>query len=389
MGEISELSTLQSLPLDVKILKTKLRIKEWAQYWGGYENTYVSFSGGKDSTVLLDIARQVYPEIDAVFIDTGLEYPEIREFVKTYSNVTWVKPKMNFRKVIDTYGYPFVSKEISEKVYEVKKWLDKNNIEWDDLFVNPECKDISYACHIADFIGLPRRGKDKEGQDYKNLENGIFTNIKTQEESNPVIYEYDGKSSKYGVKKWQFLLRAPFIIGNKCCDAMKKRPAKKYTKNTGKMPIVATMAEESMQRTQQWLRHGCNMFDRSNPLSAPMSFWTEQDVLLYLKINNIPIASVYGEIVSDGDTSNASKWSSLEIFEKDLPYFTLTGLDRTGCMFCGFGCHLEDSPNRFEIMRETHPKQYEYIMKPWSEGGLGYEDVIDWMNENGNLEIKY
>ena len=74
---------------------------------------YNSFSGGKDSTVLLDLVRRVFPDCPAVFIDTGLEYPELRDFVKTIDNVVWLKPEMNFKKVIETYGYPIISKEIS------------------------------------------------------------------------------------------------------------------------------------------------------------------------------------------------------------------------------------------------------------------------------------
>jgi 3'-phosphoadenosine 5'-phosphosulfate sulfotransferase (PAPS reductase)/FAD synthetase len=84
---------------------------------------YISFSGGKDSTVLLDIVRRDYPDVPAVFVDTGLEYPEIREFVKKFENVTIVRPTMNFRKVIDTYGYPFFSKEVSNCVAGARKYL--------------------------------------------------------------------------------------------------------------------------------------------------------------------------------------------------------------------------------------------------------------------------
>ena len=74
---MSELRQLQALPLDLKIKKTELRIREWVDYWG-VDGVYVSFSGGKDSTVLLDICRRLYPGIVAVFSDTGLEFPEIR-----------------------------------------------------------------------------------------------------------------------------------------------------------------------------------------------------------------------------------------------------------------------------------------------------------------------
>jgi len=77
--EAWELRQIQGLPLEIKIKKTQLRLQEWFDYWGG--NVYISFSGGKDSTVLLHIARSIYPNIKAVFIDTGLEYPEVRSFV--------------------------------------------------------------------------------------------------------------------------------------------------------------------------------------------------------------------------------------------------------------------------------------------------------------------
>lgn len=80
-----ELKMLQALPLEVKILKTKQRIREWVDEFG--ENgVHVSFSGGKDSTVLLDLVRGVYPDVQAVFVDTGLEYPEIKQFVNTINN---------------------------------------------------------------------------------------------------------------------------------------------------------------------------------------------------------------------------------------------------------------------------------------------------------------
>ena len=119
---LAELQMLQALPLEVKIRKTQERLREWVDYFG-LDGVYVSFSGGKDSTVLLTIARQMYPGIKAVFVDTGLEFPEIRQFVKTWDNVDWIKPKRTFKEVVEKYGYPFISKEVSACVYGARKYL--------------------------------------------------------------------------------------------------------------------------------------------------------------------------------------------------------------------------------------------------------------------------
>lgn len=71
MPTFEELKMLQHLPIEIKIAKTKQRIREWVNYYGE-QNIYFSFSGGKDSTVLLDIIRQDYPDIQGVFVNTGL-----------------------------------------------------------------------------------------------------------------------------------------------------------------------------------------------------------------------------------------------------------------------------------------------------------------------------
>lgn len=116
------LAELQGYPLLMKLALTRQRIREWIHRYGT-DGVYVSFSGGKDSTVLLHIVREMYPDIPAVFVDTGLEYPEIRQFVRTFDNVDWLKPKKNFRQVIQDYGYPFISKEVSESAAGARRYL--------------------------------------------------------------------------------------------------------------------------------------------------------------------------------------------------------------------------------------------------------------------------
>lgn len=98
---IQDLRQLQALPLEAKVAMSQVRIRAWVNEYG-VDGVYISFSGGKDSTVLLDLVRKIYPDVPAVFVDTGLEYPEVREFVKTFPNVVWLKPRMNFR-IVDRF----------------------------------------------------------------------------------------------------------------------------------------------------------------------------------------------------------------------------------------------------------------------------------------------
>lgn len=122
MPTTEELRILQAYPLALKVKKTQLRTREWVNYYGA-ENCAVAFSGGKDSTVLLHIVRELYPDIEAVFCNTGLEYPEIQKFAKSFNNVTVLHPKMNFKEVITKYGYPFISKEVAERVHNARECL--------------------------------------------------------------------------------------------------------------------------------------------------------------------------------------------------------------------------------------------------------------------------
>lgn len=112
------LAELQALPLHRKIGITIARITEWYNHFNG--NVYVSISGGKDSTVLWDVVHKLFPDVPAVFSNTGLEYPEIQQFAKGICSDV-VSPKMSFTEVIKTYGYPLISKEVSEAVYYARR----------------------------------------------------------------------------------------------------------------------------------------------------------------------------------------------------------------------------------------------------------------------------
>lgn len=166
---------------------------------------------------------------------------------------------------------------------------------------------------------------------------------------------------------------------------MKKNPSHDYNKATGRHPMIASMADESRLRTQKWLENGCNGFHLKEPVSNPMSFWTEQDVLQYIYEHNLPICSVYGDVVRDFIAEGQIE-GQISLIQNDKPILKTTGCKRTGCMLCGFGCHLEKE-SRFVQLKETHPKMYG-LLDVVKNNGMTFREAIEWTNEHGNLNIK-
>lgn len=305
-----DLKQMQSLPLAAKIRMSQRRIRDWYEHWDG--QVYISFSGGKDSTVLKHLVQNtpgVY-DVPAVFVDTGLEYPEVRKFATERADVV-VRPEMRFDEVIKTYGYPVPTKRVADCVEGARR--------------NP---DSTRMLRLKGELGGRK----------------------------------DGRPSKFDCPQWGYLLDAPFKISAKCCDVMKKRPIKKYGKQSKRVPYIGVMASESQARKAEWMQNGCNAYNSNDPASRPLSFWTEQDILQYIKEYNLEYASVYGDIAED---NNGNLYT--------------TGCDRTGCMFCLFGCHLQKGQNRFQLMKETHPRQYDYCMRPVEEKGLGIRQVLEYI----------
>lgn len=389
-----DLAQFQSLPLEAKIRMTKERIEAWYNSWCKFEiediktgktrevtidcrdfaaeppmketecikyfypgQVYVSFSGGKDSTVLKHIVDSMYKDVPAVFVNTGLEYPEIQNFVREVkegkyacfnSDVEILRPEMRFDEVVKSYGYPVGSKEIADKIEFGRKALARGD-------------KAQYAWYID---GL--RISPKTGETYKFM---------------PLS------------KRFKPLFEASEIpVSQRCCTVMKKKPNKRYAKQTGRKPILGTLASESQLRYSKWIKNGCNAFDIKSPTSQPLSFWTNQDILHYIKKYNVPYCPVYGDIQVkqsreeklDGQMNLIDYLNCYE--EEDI--LETTGCDRTGCIFCMFGCHLEEAPNRFQRLKETHPRQYKFCIEggemvdgKWqpNKEGLGLGKVLDYI----------
>lgn len=316
---------LQALPLDIKIAKSKLRVREAIDTFGA-EGLYISFSGGKDSTVLhhlvLEVELELWGEqkIPRVFCDTGLEFPELKTHARAIATDI-IRPKMPFNKVILNYGYPLFSKNTSMTIRK----LTTQNLS-------------------------PRyRNKLLHGDERGSM----------------------GKLAN----KYHYVLDADFKISEKCCDVMKKKPFKAYEKKTGRIAIVGVLAEESQNRKIRYIKDGgCNAFKCNRPQSRPLGFWTEQDILKFLYGGKISISSVYGDILEEVEP--------IDQFTNKVIYRT-TGERRTGCVFCPYGLHLEGKENRFVRLKSTHPKLYNYCM-----GGGEYNDESKWVPNTEGLGYK-
>lgn len=294
MIKLIDLQYKQNLPLDEKILLSRARIHEYYRYFSG--NVFISFSGGKDSTVLLHLVRNLYPGVPAVFVNTGLEYPEIKEFVRSIENVTWLRPTRSFNQVLNEFGYPVISKTQSKFISEVQNSSQTNQ----------------------QTVSLRLTGFNSKGE----------------------------KSPSMAIaKKWLFLIDSPIKISDKCCLYLKKKPIIEYQKISKRFPFIGTMAHESRMRRKAYLRNGCNILSKSylRAKSQPLSFWTEDDIWQYIHLYGLNYSSIY-----------------------DL------GEKRTGCMFCMFGVHLEKGQNRFQRMKESHPKHYRYCIEK-----LGIGRILD------------
>lgn len=268
-----------------KLECTRELIRCWVESFE-VDGVYVAFSGGLDSTVLLDIARKLYPDIMGVFNNTGLELPEIISFVKTFDNIITLTPKMSFHCVIKKYGWPVISKEQAQFIRE---WRNTKSIKLRNLRWNGR-----------------ENGRSKISECWK-----------------------------------RFATDAPFKISEQCCDKLKTGPSKKFEKETGRKAMVGIMSGESQLRRQ---KHICNLYDAKRPISRPMLNWNKEDVWSYIKINNISYSQAYDR-----------------------------GWERTGCVFCMIGIH-KDHPNRFQMIKNRHPKLYKYCIYK-----LGAGEVLDWM----------
>ncbi len=237
------------MDFDDKLLLTRIRIQQWYEHWNG--NVYVAFSGGKDSTVLLHIVRSIYPDVKAVFSNTGLEYPEIATFAESFDNVETIRPAKSFVKILQDDGFPVSNKKTARKI---------------EYLNNPHVK--NFASRRLALTGYVTS---------KQLFN---------------------KRSKIS-QKWMPFIGSDVKLTSVCCEYLKKKPMLEFAKQRKKAGLpklyayVGMMMGEGNSRDVVMKGRKCNSYESVTPSSVPLKFWNDNDVWKYINDYKIEICSVY------------------------------------------------------------------------------------------------
>lgn len=238
--DLKTLRDRQAWTLPQKIDHSIGVIEAFASWYEG--KVFVSFSGGKDSSVMLHLVEMVLPDVPVVFVMTGCESPSVCRFIRQQQDrhrIEIIRPKKTLRQVFAECGFPLVSKRVSHDIDAVRR--------------NPYCQSSRLKLR-RDTVGrIPER--------------------------------------------WMYLLNEPYKVSDLCCYWLKKQPSHEYMTRTGRKPYIGLMASEGDTRAIAYIRRGgCNTFGEgrgAHPSSWPLAIWTEQDVWQFIKDRHIELPDIY------------------------------------------------------------------------------------------------
>lgn len=264
---------------------------------------YLSFSGGKDSTVILAIIKMCQElgtvgDIPAVYCETGLELGATREFVNWveenwYHNVVRIKPEKPFAYVIKHYGKPIKSKMKSSRLGRLQRNRDETNLNFKEL------------------LG---------GDDAKS-----YCKVKIANKDLHMIHpNFDIKAS------------------DKCCDILKKKPFVKYSKEFDIEGYILgeRMAEGGVRQLaaeKRMLNGGkvCTKTKGKYKIKLPIIDWTDEDVEQFIEEYNVPLSKAYTE----------------------------QGYIRTGCFLCPYSLEIEKNMKKLYDYEPVRYKATLHLMK--------------------------
>lgn len=365
-----DLVRLTSEPLENQYQRMFAKIFQAISWTQG--DILICFSGGKDSSLLLDMYCEAivtmglaHIPIQVAWANTTNETTAMLSFVRWFipylKNKYGVKIELNEVKpangdniitVMKREGLPFVSKLVASIIRKVTADLERNGISYDEIanLHQPtiQCRDALREMGLSDTTVLSLTGWSCRRGDF-------------------------GKEFVLPLQ-WMPLLNIKNVTGKdirfteKCCQILKKDPMSRL--NYPNM-MTGEQALESKSRESKWLQTGCNArFADGTVRSKPFGAVSPEAVLYAIDYRNVPICSDYGKVVFN---ANKNCWNC-------------TKAQRTGCALCGFGIKFDTS--RFIRLQETEPAKVRFAFKPIEDGGLGYGEVCSFLNEYCGTKIE-
>ncbi len=406
-----DLQRMQSYPWQQKVLRSQAKIIEACMHCNW--RIAVSFSGGKDSAVLLDMTARVWAinkeahgdaPLTVVFANTGMEHAGMVRFVREFCayiqethgiaidlHITTPGKGNDFRSIVTqkrrcphcdstdheilkrhkgvkkrqqarkcphcgtewiadfTLGYPIGSKKTAKAIRYVREWVEQSGVDWPE-FSRTLGRDEKTVFRLRG-MGCP------DGTILYLT--GINSELK--------------RSNGFFLARTWWPLCGPDAppVSEVCCDIIKKAPIHAIENELGLSSMVATTAAESRQRKFSWMESGCNAFEGDKVRSKPMSPWLEQDVLAYHDHYRLPHFCMYGDLA--------------RLLNGNLQF---TGEQRTGCKLCMFGCQFPDERDRLVRLQASEPHTVEWAMRPVELGGCGLAEVLEFLHDRCGVEIE-
>lgn len=360
--KIADFIVKEKQPYSFKRKYAIIRAREFASECDKRDLNYHVSVGGLDSIVLFLFLHSIgiyAPGISVSYLEdrsiqqvhTALGIEKLQSAVRSVDPVTGVKRRWAKPQIIQEFGFPVLSKEIAAKIELLQNPSEKN-------------KTVRHAIitgETGEYGGFQKDSRMKLAQCWLELFGG---------------YENENENVNYQIP--------PFKVSSRCCYYLKEKPCDDWAKENHSVPYLGLMASEGGRRAKALRMHGCNYFGESTIRSAPFAIFHCQDLLTlalemedYYQANwqkfnpnkhiDSIVPSIYGEIVRDDDGT-----------------LRTTKAQRTGCSMCGFGIHIEKRPHRFDLLRESNSKEWEYWMyrcvtDPQTGEQYGWGKVLDYI----------
>lgn len=335
-GNLDEL--LGGIPKNEKILNAYIKL------WNllnrkGYKNILCSVSGGQDSDVMLDMCYRcdLSGKVHYVFFDTGIEYEATKrhldELEKVYDiTIERERALVPVPLAVKKYGVPFLSKDISEKIY----WLQKHNFGFDDKTYIEHMQECTYPRYALGWFDNYNYGKHER-----------------------TIYMIDRLPY---LREYMIEHKPNFLISSKCCSYAKKDTSKKYEKEHDiDLVMMGIRKAEGGQRASAY--ESCFYEQRASHKSAlfmPIFWFKSEEVELYKNFFDL--------------------WCS--------DCYIVYGFKRTGCACCPYAG--KKVFEELEVIKKYEPKLYKAVTKIFGESYEYFKGYLDYKEERkkDNLRSK-